>query len=160
MEKSTAVRALADLLPEIGFVRDCIFGCNPDEPNEMSEQCLKKPEPKIDIRKMKVINLPIGSTEDRVVGTLDIEHAIKKGEKKFEPGILADAHRNILYVDEVNLASVIKASGIKSLVIDAEKSFIGLGFAQEISNELGARYMKLEELRAQDIVDGIRDIGM
>jgi magnesium chelatase subunit D len=93
--KSTAVRALADLLPEIVVVEDCVFGCNPYESNEMCEQCLEKPEPKIDIRKMKVVDLPIGSTEDRVVGTLDIEHAIKKGEKKFEPGILADAHRNI-----------------------------------------------------------------
>jgi magnesium chelatase subunit D len=101
--KSTAVRALADLLPEIEVIQDCVFGCNPDEQNEMCEQCLEKPEPKIDVRKMKVIDLPIGSTEDRVVGTLDIEHAIKKGEKKFEPGILAQAHRNILYVDEVNL---------------------------------------------------------
>jgi magnesium chelatase subunit D len=101
--KSTAVRALADLLPEIEVIKDCVFGCNPDEEKEMCEQCLEKSEPAIDIRKMKVINLPIGSTEDRVVGTLDIEHAIKKGEKKFEPGILAQAHRNILYVDEVNL---------------------------------------------------------
>jgi magnesium chelatase subunit D len=101
--KSTAVRALADLLPEIEVIQDCVFGCNPDEQNEMCEQCLEKSEPEIEIRKMKVINLPIGSTEDRVVGTLDIEHAIKKGEKKFEPGILAGAHRNILYVDEVNL---------------------------------------------------------
>jgi len=101
--KSTAVRALADLLPELEVIQDCVFGCNPDEQNEMCEQCLGKYEPAIAIRKMKVINLPIGSTEDRVVGTLDIEHAIKKGEKKFEPGILAQAHRNILYVDEVNL---------------------------------------------------------
>jgi Mg-chelatase subunit ChlI len=101
--KSTAVRALANLLPEIEVVEDCVFGCNPDEPNEMCEQCLRKSELKTVVRKMKVINLPIGSTEDRVVGTLDIEHAIKKGEKKFEPGILAEAHRNILYVDEVNL---------------------------------------------------------
>jgi magnesium chelatase subunit D len=101
--KSTAVRALADLLPEIEVVRDCVFGCNPDEHNEMCEQCLEKSDPEIEIRKMKVVNLPIGSTEDRVLGTLDIEHAIKKGEKKFEPGILAEAHRNILYVDEVNL---------------------------------------------------------
>lgn len=101
--KSTAVRALADLLPEIEVIQNCVFGCNPDEQNEMCEQCLEKSEPEIEIRKMKVINLPIGSTEDRVVGTLDIEHAIKKGEKKFEPGILAGAHRNILYVDEVNL---------------------------------------------------------
>ncbi len=101
--KSTAVRALADLLPEIEVIQDCIFGCNPDEQNEMCGQCIEKSDPIIEVRKMKVINLPIGSTEDRVVGTLDIEHAIKKGEKKFEAGILAQAHRNILYVDEVNL---------------------------------------------------------
>lgn len=105
--KSTAVRALADLLPEIEVVKDCVFGCNPHNPLEMCKNCMerinKKEELPIIKRKMKVVDLPLGATEDRVLGTIDIENAIKKGEKIFEPGILAEANRGILYVDEVNL---------------------------------------------------------
>ncbi|RJS71903.1 MAG: putative cobaltochelatase [Candidatus Syntrophoarchaeum sp. WYZ-LMO15] len=105
--KSTAVRALAHLLPEIEVVKDCPFGCNPKNKHEMCSSCKSKIEngEKVEVtrRPMKVVDLPINATEDRVVGTLDIEHAIKKGEKRFEPGILAEAHRGILYLDEVNL---------------------------------------------------------
>ena len=105
--KSTAVRALAELLPEIEVVADCPYHCNPDQPlthcpscHERYEQGETLPRAK---RPMKVVNLPVSATEDRVVGTLDIEYAIKHGEKKFEPGVLAEANRGILYVDEVNL---------------------------------------------------------
>lgn len=105
--KSTAVRALAELLPERVQVEGCIFGCNPCDETSMCGSCHKKYKNNESISKvmdkMKVIDLPVSATEDRVVGTLDIEYAIKKGEKKFEPGILALANRNILYVDEVNL---------------------------------------------------------
>jgi len=104
--KSTAVRALAGLLPEIEVVEGCVFGCNPNNKNEMCEDCLKKlsyGELITAVQKMRVVDLPVSTTEDRAVGTLDIEHAIKKGEKRFEPGVLAAAHRGILYVDEVNL---------------------------------------------------------
>ncbi|UWG98478.1 ATP-binding protein [Dehalobacter sp. DCM] len=105
--KSTAVRALAALLPEIEVVADCIFGCNPDDAASMCGSCRERlaagetlPRTK---RRMRVVDLPVSATEDRVVGTLDIEQAIKKGEKRFEPGVLAQANRGILYVDEVNL---------------------------------------------------------
>lgn len=105
--KSTAVRALAELLPEIEVVADCPYHCDPDQPlthcpscHERYEQGQTLPRAK---RPMKVVNLPVSATEDRVVGTLDIEHAIKHGEKRFEPGVLAEANRGILYVDEVNL---------------------------------------------------------
>lgn len=104
--KSTAVRALANLLPEIEVVEGCKFKCNPNHRNEMCEKCLEKLKAgnlKGSRIKMKVVDLPVSATEDRVVGTLDIEHAIKKGEKRFEPGVLAMAHRGILYVDEINL---------------------------------------------------------
>ncbi len=105
--KSTAARALANLLPEIEVVKDCPFNCNPYQKDEMCAECMKRREAREEFpiikRKMHVVDLPLGATEDRVVGTLDIEHAIKKGEKIFEPGILASAHRGILYVDEVNL---------------------------------------------------------
>ncbi len=105
--KSTAARAMANLLPEIEAVKDCPFNCNPRQKNEMCKECFSRlsqgEELPVIKRKMRVIDLPLGATEDRVVGTLNIEHAIKKGEKIFEPGILASAHRGILYVDEVNL---------------------------------------------------------
>ncbi|MEN6317912.1 MAG: AAA family ATPase [Syntrophaceae bacterium] len=103
--KSTAVRALAELLPETEAVKGCPFNCEPDgllcsrcNDTLQHEEHLHRER-----RKMRVIELPLGITEDRLVGTLDIEHAIKRGEKRFEPGILADANRNFLYVDEVNL---------------------------------------------------------
>lgn len=103
--KSTTVRALADLLPEIEVIKGCRFNCSPEGP--FCSDCLEKIKNgnslETEKKKMRVVELPLGVTEDRVVGTLDIEHAIKKGEKRFEPGILAEANRNFLYIDEVNL---------------------------------------------------------
>lgn len=105
--KSTAVRALAELLPLRPQVKGCRFGCNPADPAHLCDECrarLRRGEAlETEKQPMRVIDLPVSATEDRVVGTLDIEHAIKTGEKKFEAGILARANRNILYVDEVNL---------------------------------------------------------
>ena len=107
--KSTAVRALANLLPEIKVVKGCRFSCDPDNINNLCEECKEKLENqgKLDYeyRKIKVVNLPIGATEDRVIGTIDIEKVLKDGIKSFEPGILAEANRGILYIDEVNLLS-------------------------------------------------------
>ncbi|MGB9802976.1 magnesium chelatase ATPase subunit I [Desulfofundulus sp.] len=105
--KSTAVRALAALLPEIDVVADCPFSCDPDDVTTMCMDCRQRLAAGEELprvrRKMRVVDLPVSATEDRVVGTLDIEQAIKKGEKHFEPGVLAQANRGILYVDEVNL---------------------------------------------------------
>lgn len=104
--KSTAVRALIDILPIREQIEGCIFSCDPKDSRNWCEKCKDTftiENGKVKSEKMRVINLPVGATEDRVVGTLDIEHAIKEGQKKFEPGILAEANRNILYVDEVNL---------------------------------------------------------
>ncbi|UCD57505.1 MAG: ATP-binding protein [Candidatus Hydrogenedentota bacterium] len=105
--KSTAVRSLAVLLPDLKVVDDCPFQCDPDDLHKMCIQCREKVRESVKMgvkeRQTRVINLPVNATEDRVVGTLDLEHAIKKGEKRFEPGVLADANRGILYVDEVNL---------------------------------------------------------
>jgi Mg-chelatase subunit ChlI len=105
--KSTAVRALAALLPEIEVVRDCLFRCDPALPEKLCPNCRQTLAEQGHLHsgreKMRVVDLPINATEDRVVGTLDLEHAIQKGEKRFEPGVLAEANRGILYVDEVNL---------------------------------------------------------
>lgn len=105
--KSTSVRALADLLPAINVVKDCRFNCHPKDPTNMCLDCLSKYKNgevlPTELRKMRVISLPIGATEDRVIGSLDIEKAIKIGVRALEPGILAEANQNILYIDEVNL---------------------------------------------------------
>lgn len=105
--KSTAVRALAALLPDNRVVGDCPFGCDPGDRASMCASCRERLERGNDLpetqRRMQVVELPVSATEDRVVGSLDLEEAIKKGEKRFEPGVLAAANRNILYVDEVNL---------------------------------------------------------
>ncbi|MFB0561538.1 MAG: magnesium chelatase subunit D family protein [Candidatus Lokiarchaeia archaeon] len=105
--KSTAARALADLLPEIEFVKGCPFNCNPRDISEMCDECLSKYEREEDLpverRKMKVVDLPLSATEDRVVGSLNVEKALKEGLACLEPGLLAEANRGILYVDEVNL---------------------------------------------------------
>jgi magnesium chelatase subunit D len=105
--KSTAARGLAELLPPIRVVADCPFHCDPDQPGQLCRAChaqmvLHKQLPVLE-RLMSVVDLPLGTTEDRLLGTIDLEKAIKTGEKHFEPGILASAHRGILYVDEVNL---------------------------------------------------------
>jgi len=102
--KSTSVRALTALLPEKDVVVGCSFCCDPNSPKNMCESCRSKVDSlKIAKRKMQVVELPVSATEDKVVGSLDISAAIKTGDKKFEPGILAKANGNILYVDEVNL---------------------------------------------------------
>lgn len=105
--KSTAVRAIAEVLPTMQSVKGCRYHCSPLEENLLCDECrLKKEEGtslEVEDYQMKVVELPVSATEDRVIGTLDIEAAIKDGKKQFELGILADANRNILYVDEINL---------------------------------------------------------
>ena len=101
--KSTAVRALTEVLPERMEAEGCPFSCDPYDRSCQCDSCRSKSELKAVKRHMRVVDLPVSATEDRVVGTLDIERALKTGEKHFEPGILADANRNILYIDEINL---------------------------------------------------------
>ncbi|WP_030619064.1 putative cobaltochelatase [Streptomyces sclerotialus] len=100
--KSTAVRALADLLPDVPVVPGCRFSCDPAAPDP---QCPDGPHEAgpAESRAARMVELPVGASEDRLVGALDIERALSEGVKAFEPGLLADAHRGILYVDEVNL---------------------------------------------------------
>jgi magnesium chelatase subunit D len=105
--KSTAVRALATLLPEIAVVADCPYSCDPDRPDEACLTCRERrargePLPR-GTRRVRMVELPVGATEDRMLGTIDVEAALQDGAYRFEPGLLAAAHRGILYVDEVNL---------------------------------------------------------
>ncbi|WP_375341163.1 magnesium chelatase ATPase subunit I [Okeania sp. SIO1I7] len=105
--KSTTIRALADLLPEIDIVLDDPFNSDPQDPDLMSDAVQDKLAQQQEVatvkRKVQMVDLPLGATEDRVCGTIDIEKALSEGVKAFEPGLLAKANRGILYVDEVNL---------------------------------------------------------
>lgn len=105
--KSTTIRALADLLPEIEVVADDPFNSHPSDPDLMSDDVRERLAgdrivPIVN-RKVQMVDLPLGATEDRVCGTIDIEKALSEGVKAFEPGLLAKANRGILYIDEVNL---------------------------------------------------------
>jgi len=98
--KSTAVRGLAELLPEIDVVADCPFSCDPGDPCPV---CSRRDELPAARRRRRIVDLPLNATEDRVAGTVDIARALKEGERALEPGLLAEANRGILYVDEINL---------------------------------------------------------
>lgn len=100
--KSTAVRALSTLLPQVDVVPGCRFSCAPAAPDPACPDGPHEPGPAA-ARPARMVELPVGASEDRLVGALDIERALSEGVKAFEPGLLADAHRGILYVDEVNL---------------------------------------------------------
>ena len=104
--KSTAVRALAALLPKTRVVVGCAYNCDPEKPAGLCDAChghKSKTDLKSALRPVPVVDLPLGATEDRVVGALNLERALAHGEKSFEPGLLAQANRGFLYVDEVNL---------------------------------------------------------
>ncbi|MFD8235673.1 putative cobaltochelatase [Streptomyces sp. NPDC059696] len=100
--KSTAVRALSALLPEVPVVPGCRFSCDPASPDPGCPDGPHETGGGAE-RPARMVELPVGASEDRLVGALDIERALAEGVKAFEPGLLADAHRGILYVDEVNL---------------------------------------------------------
>jgi magnesium chelatase subunit I len=105
--KSTAVRALPALLPAMTVVRGCRYGCDPSAGSRRCDECRAREAAGEKLRSDKhtvpVVDLPLGATEDRVVGALDLERALTRGEKAYEPGLLARAHRGYLYVDEINL---------------------------------------------------------
>jgi magnesium chelatase subunit I len=101
--KSTTVRAFAALLPPIKAAKDCPYHCDPATPQMACETCRSAATLKSETISVPVVDLPLGATEDRVAGALDLERALSRGEKIFEPGLLAKANRGFLYIDEVNL---------------------------------------------------------
>lgn len=105
--KSTTIRAIADLLPKIEVITDDVFNSHPSDYDLMSDVVKEKVENEVNLLtefiKVPMVDLPLGATEDRLCGTIDIEKALNEGIKNFEPGLLAKANRGILYVDEVNL---------------------------------------------------------
>ena len=138
--KSTAVRALAALLPPIETRLDCAYNCSPEDPVEICGTCngngTKKP-PRKTKKPTPVIDLPLGATDDRVVGALDLEKALINGEKAFEPGLLAKAHRGFLYIDEVNLLE----DYLVDLLLDVAASGVNIVEREGLSVRHPARFI-------------------
>ncbi|AEH45850.1 Magnesium chelatase [Thermodesulfatator indicus DSM 15286] len=147
--KSTIVRSLADILPEIEVVEGCPYSCDPESPAELCPECQKSleegPLPRVK-RKVRVVDLPLSATEDRLVGTLDIERALKTGEKHFEPGILAAAHRGILYVDEINLLE----DHLVDLLLDAAAMGVNFVEREGISFSHPARFVLVGTMNPEE----------
>lgn len=150
--KSTAARALAALLPEIKVIADSPFNDDPDTPSTWSdisrERYGDKPPDDIPVeyRRAAFIDLPVSATEDRVVGTLDIEKAIQRGEKHFEPGVLAAANRGILYVDEVNLLD----DHIVDLLLDSAAMGVNIVEREGISFSHPARFILVGTMNPEE----------
>ena len=148
--KSTAVRALAAVLPELAVVADCPFSCPPDQPEMMCASCRLRLEEGAAAagahRQMRVVDLPINASEDRVVGTLDIEHALREGRRRFEPGVLAEANRGILYVDEVNLLD----DYIVDLLLDAAAMGVNIVEREGISFSHPARFILVGTMNPEE----------
>lgn len=148
--KSTAARALAALLPEIKVVADCPFGCDPDRPNQQCDNCRDRVAEgevlPVAIRRTRFVDLPVSATEDRVVGTLDIEKAIKRGERHFDPGVLANANRGLLYVDEVNLLD----DHVVDLLLDSAAMGVNVVEREGISFSHPARFIFVGSMNPEE----------
>ena len=139
--KSTAARAMAALLPEIDVFIDSPFNDDPNSPDSWSDWAKERQahheDLKVSKRRIRFVDLPVSATEDRVVGTLDIEQAIKKGERHFEPGVLAAANRGLLYVDEVNLLD----DHVVDLLLDSAAMGVNVVEREGISFSHPARFI-------------------
>ncbi|MFA7268297.1 MAG: ATP-binding protein [Sterolibacterium sp.] len=148
--KSTAARALAVLLPEIEVIVGSPFNDDPNHPNTWSDQTRERAERgeqfEVERRKTGFIDLPVSVTEDRVVGTLDIEKAIKQGERHFEPGVLANANRGILYIDEVNLLD----DHVVDLLLDSAAMGVNVVEREGISFSHPARFILVGTMNPEE----------
>ncbi len=150
--KSTAARALAALLPQVKVVKGCRFGCDPDQPETWCTECQARAEAGEDLahqwvwKPVPFVNLPVSATEDRVVGTLDIERAIQRGERHFEPGVLAAANRGILYIDEVNLLD----DHVVDLLLDAAAMGVNIVEREGISFWHPARFILVGTMNPEE----------
>ncbi|HHY54257.1 MAG TPA: magnesium chelatase [Chloroflexi bacterium] len=148
--KSTAARALAALLPELEVVQGCRFNCDPQRPDLFCDECRERLEHEGALPTSHVptpfVDLPVSATEDRVVGTLDIEKAIQKGERHFEPGILAAANRGVLYVDEVNLLD----DHVVDLLLDSAAMGVNVVEREGISFQHPARFVLVGSMNPEE----------
>jgi Mg-chelatase subunit ChlI len=148
--KSTAARALAALLPTLEVVEGCPFNCDPNRPDLFCDRCrdltqAEGPQP-TELRATTFVDLPVSATEDRVVGTLDIEKAIQKGVRAFEPGILAAANRGVLYVDEVNLLD----DHVVDLLLDSAAMGVNVVEREGISFQHPSRFVLVGSMNPEE----------
>ena len=135
--KSTAVRALAALLPPMTIVAGCRYGCVPGDTAPCPDDCRARVGKATAQVPVPFIDLPLGATEDRVVGSLDLERALATGEKRFEPGLLAKANRGFLYIDEINLLE----DHLVDLLLDVAVSGVNLVEREGLSIRHAARFI-------------------
>ncbi|MBC8505161.1 MAG: ATP-binding protein [Anaerolineales bacterium] len=144
--KSTAARALAALLPQVKVITQCRFGCDPDRSHTWCTECRERADQDVQLRTTPFVNLPVSATEDRVVGTLDIEKAIQKGERHFEPGVLAAANRGLLYIDEVNLLD----DHVVDLLLDSAAMGMNIVEREGISFSHPARFILVGTMNPEE----------
>ncbi len=148
--KSTAARGIAELLPSRVVVQGCPFGCHPDQREGLCPGCLAKSEHgrrlPLSETSTPVVDLPLNASEDRVVGSIDIEAALKTGRKVFQPGILASANRAILYVDEVNLLD----DHIVDLLLDVAVTGINLVEREGVSYAHPCRFILVGTMNPEE----------
>ena len=148
--KSTAARAMAALLPKIEVFTDSPFNDDPGEPNSWSdwvkEHTVGGVRLEVSDRQIRFVDLPVSATEDRVVGTLDIEKAIQKGERRFEPGVLASANRGLLYIDEVNLLD----DHVVDLLLDSAAMGVNIVEREGISFSHPARFILVGTMNPEE----------
>lgn len=147
--KSTTVRSLAQILPETEHVKGCIYRCDPKHgrycPN-CSEAVASGAKLEYEKSPMRVVELPLSATEDRIAGTLDIEHVLQTGKKKFEPGVLAQANGNLLYVDEVNLLE----DHMVDLLLDAAAMGVNYVEREGISFEHPSKFILVGSMNPEE----------
>jgi magnesium chelatase subunit D len=148
--KSTAVRALARLLPPITVVEGCPYSCPPDRPVGLCPVCQNhaaagEPLPAL-VRPTRLVELPVSASEDRVVGALDLEHAITEGQRRFEPGLLAQVNRGLLYVDEVNLLD----DHLVDLLLDAAAMGVNTVEREGVSISHPARFILVGTMNPEE----------
>jgi magnesium chelatase subunit D len=145
--KSTTVRALSVLLPEIKVNEECAYSCDPDDEKDLCDRCRQySGEDRSIRRKARVITLPLNATEDRVSGGIDFNLAIRKGARMLQPGLLADAHRGILYVDEVNLLD----DHIVDIILDAAGSGHNVIEREGISYSHASRFILVGTMNPEE----------
>jgi len=148
--KSTAVRSLAQVLPEVEHVKGCVYRCDPRPGKGKCQNCAETAASGKRLERerssMRVVELPLSATEDRIAGTLDIEHVLQTGKKKFEPGVLAQANGNLLYVDEVNLLE----DHIVDLLLDTAAMGVNYVEREGISFEHPARFILVGSMNPEE----------
>jgi len=148
--KSTAVRGLAALLPELESVADCPFHCDPHDPGWMCFRCRDRLRGRqtlpMERTQVRVVDLPLNTTEDRLVGSLDFEHALQTGARRFQPGILAEANRGIIYIDEVNLLE----DHLVDIILDTAVTGVNLVEREGVSFIHPARYILIATMNPEE----------